>query len=213
MLQHALIAYAARIRLLRLTHAGISEPALAPEFQRLLQDCLPLIPTAPQLTVVPEFHNPGVGRPDIALKRPGEPARAFVELKHPSKPADPERWTGAHDRGQFARFQTLECWAASNFAAIHLLERDRQVASAAIVPKAALDPATTDAKAQALITAQDGRPLEALLARLAQAQAPHATNPEELAANLAYAARNRGGTPCRTQSRRDNQSPSPAGAC
>ena len=107
MLQHALIAYATRIRLLRLTHVDISEPALAPEFQRLLQDCIALIPTAPQLTVVPEFQNPGVGRPDIALKRPGEPARAFVELKHPSKPADPERWAGAHDKGQFARFQTL----------------------------------------------------------------------------------------------------------
>ena len=37
--------------------------------------------------------------------------------------------------------------------------------------------------------AQDSQPLEALLARLAQAQAPHAANPKELAANLAYAAR------------------------
>jgi hypothetical protein len=139
--------------------------------------------------VVPEFQNPGVGRPDIALKRPGEPARAFIELKHPSKPADPERWTGAHDKGQFARFQALECWAASNFVSINLLERDRQVARAAIVPKSAIDPATTDAKARALIAAQDGQPLEALLTRLAQAQAPHATTPQELAANLAYAAR------------------------
>ena len=74
MLQHALMAYAARIRSMRLAHADVSEPALAPEFQRLLNDCLPLIPAAPQLTVVPEFQNPGIGRPDIAL-RPAVPAR------------------------------------------------------------------------------------------------------------------------------------------
>ena len=189
MFQNALVAYAGRIRSLRLTHPDISEPALAPAFQRLLNDCLPLIPAAPQLTVVPEFQNPGIGRPDIALKRPGEPARAFVELKHPSKPADPDRWTGAHDRNQFLRFQALSCWAASNFTAIHLMERDRQVATATIVPAAALDPATTDARAHALIAAQDSQPLQALLARLAQAQAPHAANAQDLAANLAYAAR------------------------
>lgn len=189
MLQHALIKYAARIRSLRLVHADVSEPALAPEFQRLLNDCLPLIPTAPKLTVVPEYQNPGVGRPDIALKRPGEPARAFIELKHPSKPANPERWKGSHDKRQFVRLQTLECWATSNFAAIHLFERKQEIASATIIPRAALDPATTGAKAQALIAAQDRQPLVALLARLAQAQAPRAANPEELAANLAYAAR------------------------
>lgn len=91
MLRAALVAYAARIRQARLAHPDISEPALAPEFQRLLSECLLVLPTAPKLQVVPEFENPGVGRPDIALKRPGEPARAFVELKHPAKHADPER--------------------------------------------------------------------------------------------------------------------------
>lgn len=78
MLQNALVAYASRIRALRLAHVDISEPALAPTFQRLLEECLPLIPASAQLAVVPEFQNPGVGRPDIALKRPGQPARAFI---------------------------------------------------------------------------------------------------------------------------------------
>ena len=189
MLQVALIAYAARIRNQRRAHPDVSEPALAPEFQRLLNDCLPLLPAAPALSVIPEFTTPGVGRPDIALKRAGEPARGFVELKHPAKPADPERWKDVHDKRQYSRFRTLGCWAASNFAAIHLFERDREVAVATVVPKAALDPDTPDAKAEKAIKAQDEGALVTLLTRLAQAQAPRATNARELAANLAYAAR------------------------
>ena len=113
MLTTALIAYAARIRQARLTHPDISEPALAPAFQELLTTCLPALPVAQGLTVIPEFQNPGAGRPDIALKKPGQPARAFVELKQLSKPADPERWRDAHDKRQFARLQTLNCWATS----------------------------------------------------------------------------------------------------
>lgn len=189
MLHAALVAYAARIRQARLTHPDISEPALAPEFQRLLNDCLALLPAAPRLQVVPEFQNPGVGRPDIALKRPGEPARAFVELKHPAKPADPDRWKDAHDKRQYGRFKALPCWAASNFTAIHLFERDVEVAVATVVPKAALDPASSDAKAEKLIAAHDGAAFAALLTRLAQAQAPSASDARELAANLAYASR------------------------
>ena len=77
MLKPALIAYAARVRALRLAHQDISEAALAPEFAQLILDCLPLLPAAPQLAVIPEFQNPGVGRPDIALKRPGQPRARF----------------------------------------------------------------------------------------------------------------------------------------
>lgn len=189
MLHAHLRAYAARIRAQRLAHPQITEPALAPEFQRLLEDCLPLLPVPVGLAVVPEFQNPGVGRPDIALKRPGQPARAFVELKHPTKSADPDRWSGPHDKRQYERFKTLLCWAASNFQVIHLFERAIEVQDAVIVPKAALDPDTSDAKADALIDAIDDAPLVALLTRLANAQPPSAANPQELAANLAYAAR------------------------
>lgn len=189
MLAPALLAYAARVRAQRLAHPTISEPALAPLFQRLLADCLPLLSVAPKLEIIPEFDNPGVGRPDIALKRPGEPARAFVELKHLSKPADPASWKDAHDKRQYARFQSLGVWAASNFAAIHLFERDQEVASAIVVPKVALDPDTSDAKAEKLIALHDDGPLVSLLSRLAQAQAPSASDARQLAANLAYAAR------------------------
>jgi len=189
MLHAALVTYAARIRALRHAHPEVSEPALAPAFQQLLTECLPLIPAAPQLIVVPEFQNPGIGRPDIALKRPGQPARAFVELKHYTKPAAPERWTGAHDRAQYARLQTLGCWAASNFIGIYLFERHREISEATVVPRAALDPTTTEARAATLINAHDCEPFAALLARLAQAQAPAAATAQELAANLAFAAR------------------------
>ena len=85
-------AYALRIRELRRANPDVPETALAPAFQQLLQGLIPLLPIAPQLTVVPEYRNPGVGRPDIALVRQGAFARAFVELKAPAKSADPTRW-------------------------------------------------------------------------------------------------------------------------
>src|SRR5688572_9302382 len=91
-------AYARRIRELLRANPAAPETALAPAFQQLLTSVLPLIPAVPQLTVSPEFNRPGVGRPDIALIRQGQPPRAFVELKAPSKQADPERWRDAHDK-------------------------------------------------------------------------------------------------------------------
>src|SRR3954469_6462602 len=98
--------YASRIRHLRRADPNAPETALAPAFQQLLEGLLPLLPLAPKLTVVPEFRNPGVGRPDVALVRPGAPARAFVELKALNKSADPTRWSG-HDKRQFERFSAL----------------------------------------------------------------------------------------------------------
>lgn len=78
-------AYARRIRVLLRAHSNTPETGLAPSFQQLLNELIPTLPAVVQLTVVPEFNNPGVGRPDIALKRQGQPARAFVELKAQSK--------------------------------------------------------------------------------------------------------------------------------
>lgn len=92
--------YARRIRQLRQANADVPETALAPAFQELLEGLIQRLPAAPPLVVVPEFHNPGVGRPDIALIRPGARPRAFVELKAPSKPADPTRWRD-QDKRQF----------------------------------------------------------------------------------------------------------------
>src|SRR5579863_4303787 len=147
MIIEIIIDYARRIRELRRAGPSNLEQALAPAFQRFLESLLPLI-SANELVVVPEFTTPGVGRPDIALKRAGQPARAFVELKAPTKPADPARYRDVHDKRQFERFQSLPVWAVSNFASLRVFQRDDPIASTEIVPEAALDPETTDAKAE-----------------------------------------------------------------
>src|SRR5271166_5493640 len=94
----SLQSYAHRIRELRRANADVPETGLAPSFQRLIEELIPFTPAALGLIVVPEYRNPGVGRPDIALVRQGAPARAFVELKAPAKPADPTRWRGQDQR-------------------------------------------------------------------------------------------------------------------
>ena len=99
--------YAARIREKLRANANTPETGLAPDFQRLVAELLPLLPATPPLTVSPEFNNPGVGRPDIALIRQGQPPRAFIELKPPAKSADPDRWRDAHDKRQYGRLQEL----------------------------------------------------------------------------------------------------------
>jgi hypothetical protein len=83
--------YALRIREQRRANPEVPETALAPAFQALLEAVIAGLPARPALVVAPEYRNPGVGRPDIALVRRGAPARAFVELKAPAKPADPAR--------------------------------------------------------------------------------------------------------------------------
>lgn len=181
--------YAQAIRQLRRANPEASEPALAPHFQRLVTDLLPTLPAVPDLTVAPEFNNPGVGRPDIALKRPGQPARAFVELKAPAKPADPERWRDAHDKRQYERLKELHAWAACNFSDFRLYHRGALQGEATLVPHRALHPETTDRAADALI---DDHPLDGflgLLATLARTDAPAARNAEQLAEALAHSAR------------------------
>jgi hypothetical protein len=188
MVVESIIEYALRIRQLRRAGPSNLEQALAPAFQRLLESLLPQI-SANELVVVPEFATPGVGRPDIALKRAGQPARAFVELKSPTKPGDPARYRDAHDKRQFVRFQSLPVWAISNFSSLRVFKRDDPIASIEIVPQAALDPETTDAKAERLIRNGDLASLIRALTPLALADPPPADNAKELAANLAHAAR------------------------
>lgn len=139
-----LLAYAKRIRDLRRAHAAVSEPALAPAFQELLERLLLEVPGGGGLTIVPEFTNPGVGRPDIALVRAGAPARAFVELKALDKPANPNRWRTAHDKRQFERLRELRCWSTSNFVDFFLFDRADEQGTARLVPERALDPAQSD---------------------------------------------------------------------
>ena len=52
-----LLRYAQRIRDLRRAHAAVSEPALAPAFQELLEGLLAEIPGVPGIVVVPEFNK------------------------------------------------------------------------------------------------------------------------------------------------------------
>lgn len=186
-----LLRYAQRIRDLRRAHAAVQEPALAPAFQELLESTLAEIPVGAGLTVVPEFVNPGVGRPDIALVRAGAPARAFVELKAPDKHANPARWRVPHDRRQAERLRELHCWAASNFIDVFLFERADEQATARIIPEQAIDPACDDARAARLIRGHDATPLLALIERLAAGagQEPVARDAEHLAQLLAHSSR------------------------
>ena len=186
-----LLRYARRIRDLRRAHAAVSEPALAPAFQELLESLLAEIPGAPGLVVVPEFNNPGVGRPDIALVRPGAPARAFLELKALDKPANPTRWRVAHDKRQFERLKELRCWSACNFIELFLFEGPTQRGMARVVPEQALDPDRADAAADRLVRQHDPAPLVALVAHLATAagQEPAALDAAHLADLLAHSSR------------------------
>ena len=186
-----LLRYAKRIRDLRRAHAAVSEPALAPAFQELLERLLVEVPGGRGLVVVPEFNNPGVGRPDIALVRPGAPARAFVELKALDKPANPTRWRIAHDKRQFERLRELRCWGASNFIELYLFEGAAEQGMARVVPEQALDPDRADAAADRLVRGHDPAPLVALVERLAAAagQEPVARDARQLADLLAHSSR------------------------
>jgi hypothetical protein len=183
-------SYARRVRELRRANADVPEPALAPAFQQLLEGLLPLLTVPQGLIVLPEYRNPGVGRPDIALVRRGAPPRAFIELKAPAKPADPTRWRG-QDKDQFARFKELSNWATCNFAEFHLLNRDEDLGSAIVVPAHTLRPDRDDARADRAIAEHDTAPLQRLVERLGAAagQEPNARDAPHLAALMAHSAR------------------------
>ncbi|MDE1987927.1 MAG: N-6 DNA methylase [Alphaproteobacteria bacterium] len=184
-------SYAHRVRELRRANADVPETALAPAFQQLLEGLIPLLPIAPRLIVVPEFRNPGVGRPDIALVREGAPPRAFVELKAPTKPADPARWRDHHDRRQFERFQELSCWATCNFYEVRLFFRGEEQGSATVVPEQCLRPDRSDARADRTIAAHDSAPFLRLIEILCTAAGtePAARDAEHLAMLMAHSAR------------------------
>jgi hypothetical protein len=182
--------YAHRIRELRRANAAVPETALAPAFQQLLEGLIPLLPIAPRLIIVPEYLNPGVGRPDIALVRQGAPARAFVELKAPTKPADPTRWRD-QDRRQFERFKELRCWGTSNFSEFRLFHRHEEIGTAVVVPEGTLRPDQQDARADRAIVDHDIAPFLHLIEKLAGAAGdePIARDAEHLAALMAQSAR------------------------
>lgn len=163
------------------------ELLIAPRFQSLLEELLPGLTAAP-LRVLPEFQKPGFGRPDIALAQEGQPPRAFVELKAPDKSIIAAQLRG-HDADQHKRFCELPFWALSNFLTIHFYERGEVVDRADILPPAALDPAVSDARAEALIRDHDPAGFQRILQMLAQASPPRPKDPDEIARVLGHAAR------------------------
>ena len=163
------------------------ELLLAPRFQALVDAVLPEV-AATTLSVLPEFRRPGVGRPDLALKRQGEPARAFIELKQPGLALDPDRWRG-HNADQFDRFCELPLWALCNFTSIRLYRRGALEAEAEILPAAALEPGISAARAGRLIRERDTSGFTAILRTLAMAAPVTPQDAEEVAAVLAHAAR------------------------
>lgn len=186
-----LLRYAQRIRDLRRAHAAVQEPALAPAFQELLERVLAETIVGAGLTVVPEFNNPGIGRPDIALVHAGAPPRAFVELKAPDKSVNPARWRVPHDKRQAERLRELQCWASCNFVDLMLFERSDELATARIVPDQAINPACDDARAARLIREHDTAPFLALIEQLATGAGhePVARDAEHLAQLLAHSSR------------------------
>jgi hypothetical protein len=139
--------------------------------------------------VLPEYTIGGVGRPDLAFARPGQPARAFIELKVPANSLAPRQLRG-HDEDQFRRFGELPLWGYCNFASIHLYRRRELMDQAEVVPAAALDPATPAARAEALIRAQDGGTgFARILLALAAAGPPAPRDARGIAETLAHAAR------------------------
>jgi hypothetical protein len=186
LLQH----YAQRIRELRRANANVPETALAPAFQQLLQGLLALLPVTSGLIVVPEYLNQGVGRPDIALVRQGTPPRAFVELKAPTKQADPTRWRD-QDKRQFERFKELNCWGTCNFLEFRLFQRHEEVGNAIVVPERALRADQSDASADRAIAGHDFTQFLHLVELLAAGagQEPSARDAEHLAELMAYSAR------------------------
>lgn len=191
----ALIAYADAIRKARAANPGIAgdgtglELLLAPRFQRLLEDTLRVrFGEGAAVRVLPEYRKSGVGRPDIALARPAQQARAFVELKAPDKGLRPAQLRG-HDKAQFERFKALPLWGFCNFHTIHLYRRDAQGEEAMIVPASALDPDTPAATAERLIRRSDPAPFLAIVEKLALTEPPPMRTAQDVAEALAHAAR------------------------
>jgi hypothetical protein len=182
--------YAQKIRELRRANPSAPETALAPAFQQLLKALISILPLPPGLIVVPEYLKHGVGRPDIALVRQGAPPRAFVELKAPSKSADPTRWRD-QDKGQYERFKELSCWATCNFFEFRLFQRDEEIGNATVLPEKSLRADQSDTRANRAISEHDPRQFLHLIEQLSAGagQEPSARDAEHLAELMAYSAR------------------------
>lgn len=163
------------------------ELLIAPTFQALVQAVVDEV--SPRgWRILPEYRQPGLGRPDLAFALPNSPARAFIELKEPRRSIEPRDLQG-HDRDQFERFRELPFWAQTNCTEIRLYRRDTLVDQSPIVPAVVLDPATPEHEVEALLATADLTGFQRILDSLAQAQAPAPADAPSAAAVLAHAAR------------------------
>lgn len=188
----ALQEYAQSVRRDRNVNPGTGdgsglEPLLAPRFQTLVEAVLAQVSGKPP-RVLPEYNRPGVGRPDLAFVHEGSPARAFIELKEPRLPLEPEKFTG-HNKAQFARFANLPLWALCNFERIQLYRRNELEAEALVLPAIVLDPDMADRRATRIIRNHDSGGFRAILQTLASADPPAPETPADVATHLAHAAR------------------------
>ena len=192
-INEAIIRFAAEVRRDRAANPGATgdgtalELLMAPRFQTLVETVLPEV-TATNLTVLPEYRRPGIGRPDLAFVRPGCPARAFIELKQPAVSLNPADFAG-HNAEQFERFSELPVWALCNFTSIRLYRRDALEAEAQILPPAVLEAETSAAAAGRLMRGHDASRFVAILQTLAMAEPPAPRDAREVAEVLAHAAR------------------------
>ena len=163
------------------------ELLMAPRFHRMLENILAeTMPAAPSL--LPEYKRAGVGRPDLAFARPAQPARSFIELKVPSKSLNASALRG-HDRDQFRRFGALPLWGFCNFHTMDLYRRDEREGHAVLLPAIALEPGTSDAAAERLVTRHDPAQFLQLINLLAAAPPPRMRNAREIAEALGHAAK------------------------
>lgn len=163
------------------------ELLIAPRFQEFLQSIISDL-TVVELRVLPEYQRQGLGRPDIAFAPPASRPRAFIELKAPDKGIEEHELRG-HDLEQYRRFSELPTWALTNFTRIRLMQFARQEDQAELLPAAAIDPATPDDRANALVSNHDLTGVTRILTALAMAHPPEPTDPEQIAQVLAHAAR------------------------
>ena len=98
----------AKAKLSNPSAVGAPEDHLRAPFEQLLSDIAAFIGYPPESVVaVGETSLAELGtRPDYAVTSHGALA-GFVEIKAPGKGADPRRLKGAHDKGQWARLQSL----------------------------------------------------------------------------------------------------------
>jgi hypothetical protein len=186
----AISEFARAVRLDRRANPGVAgdgtalELLIAPRFHTLVEKLLALqFPLPPR--VLPEYRKGRIGRPDLAIAREAQPARAFIELKQPATELNPRRLRG-HDADQFRRFSELPLWGFCNFHTIHLYRRKEIVdPSAVILPASPLDPLTSDAQADRLIQRHDPAMFMQILETLALAGPAAPRSAPEIAESLA----------------------------